>query len=753
MEHISLSREDVIAHIQRAEALYKANLYTDLQAVMTIIKDNLEALDEDNYTDYARYYRLYMLYISVFEDINIPVLESYLNALININEVQASDFEFVCSYYATCQDYVFHKALMLYPQNETLHIHYALKLQEEQRFEEAITTLKYILECYPSLTEARFLLRDIQAALLDQLCSSAQESDADQLLELASSTHNLDVLKGLQLDDRLDQTNLQLANIQVDLWENKSVEILKQWKTEWKFLDLSVTTQIVLADYAKAFMLYEMVAQIVKAPATPQFPEVQYNTFTQYQNYMQALVNAGWQQAQHSYVQIGNAAYYYTKNKTVLEQAIAQGLALNPNNPLFFVLKAKSFFLEANYKDTGAMYHAAFKNGLRTSEYLLYLLEVNSRIESWQGILDIVAQFHIKNPPTLKTLYFKARALVKLQQFDDALVVINDALTGFPLPPHSYAPWFYNLRMSIHKIDQNYDAFFEDLNSEIYYYQEGDSEYCSTINMAIEVLLEKEDYEECYKYAIYNHEQEYLLPELYPVFQWICFYDFLNEKPEDINDASIEDLIPDPITFTDYRNNGLIHWMTGATNAGADALVKAASLATNKAYYFKLALTCAKEGSNTIKSIDICEVIKTETPEAYDWNIEYDYANLLYLAKRYDQALLAFKQLLKSYPDHSFFNFPKDQNNMLLQTLKNITKALGKVEDNAKYNALFLSKDQPSVSALLEHLEWIDMSKTDALFSRHNILEKITHSDTAFENNQTERLKAIKSKISTTYFS
>ncbi|WP_187294253.1 hypothetical protein [Olleya sp. ITB9] len=45
------------------------------------------------------------------------------------------------------------------------------------------------------------------------------------------------------------------------------------------------------------------------------------------------------------------------------------------------------------------------------------------------------------------------------------------------------------------------------------------------------------------------------------------------------------------------------------------------------------------------------------------------------------------------------------------------------------------------------------MSKTDALFSRHNLLEKIMHSDAALENNQPERLKAIKSKISTTYFS
>ncbi|AXO79644.1 hypothetical protein DZC78_04330 [Olleya aquimaris] len=77
---------------------------------------------------------------------------------------------------------------------------------------------------------------------------------------------------------------------------------------------------------------------------------------------------------------------------------------------------------------------------------------------------------------------------------------------------------------------------------------------------------------------------------------------------------------------------------------------------------------------------------------------------------------------------------------MVLQPLKKILCAIFKLK-------------QPSVSALLEHLEWIDTSKTDALFSRHNILEKIMYSDTAFENNQTERLKAIKSKISTTYFS
>lgn len=747
----NISTQVIIKQIERAEKLYQTNQYTALHTAINFIKEHLERLTEA--ADYARYYRLYMLYISAFEQINMPALQSYLSALVNINEAQASDFEYVCSFYTQCEEHIYQKALILYPYNESLHIHYALKLKEERRFDEAITILKYILECYPALTEARFLLRDIEAIQLEILCQSNQEADCYQLLELASSTHNLEVLKGLQLDERLDQTSLNLAHIQVALWENKTASNLKQWKTEWSLLDLSNNTKFLLADYAKAFMLYEMVSQIIKVPATPQFPENDYTTFKGYQNHINAFINSGWQQAQHSYVLLGNAAYYYTKNKTVLEQVVAQGLTLNPNNPLFYVLKAKSFFIEANYNDTGAMYHAAIKNGLRISEYLLYLLEVNSRIESWQGILDIVKQFHIKNPPTLKTLYFKARALFKLQQFDEALVVINEALTGFPLPPQSYAPWFYNLRMSIHKMNQNYDGFFEDLNSEIYYYTEGDSEYCSTINMAIEVLLEKEDYEECYKYAIYNHEQEYLSPELYPVFQWICFYDFLNEKPENLAEASTKDLIPKPITFTDYRNNGLIYWMTGNTNAGADALLAAASLANNKAYYLKLALACAKEGFNNIKSIEICEVIKTEAPEACDWKTDYEYANLLYQEQRYDQALLAFKHLLQSYPEHSFFNFPKDQNHMLLQTLKNITKALGYTKAHAKYNAMFLSKDEPSTDALLEHLKWIETSKTDALFSRHNILEKITTSNTDFENNEPELLKAIKSKITTTYFS
>ncbi|WP_373943019.1 hypothetical protein OEG92_07930 [Polaribacter sejongensis] len=266
---MSLTRQEVITQIARAEELYKANLYVPMQPIMANIQENIEILGESYPADTARYYRIYMLYIGVFEELNMPVLESYLQALININEILPSDYECVCSYYKHCEEWVYEKALMTYPYNETLHIHYALKLQEEQRFEEAISTLKYILECYPALTEARFLLWEVKTARIEQLRISNEAADAYELLNLASDTHRKEILTPLQFDDNLDQADQNLARIQLTLWSNKSIDNKKQWISEWRHLELTDTTRFLLADYAKSFMMYDMVSQILAAPKEP----------------------------------------------------------------------------------------------------------------------------------------------------------------------------------------------------------------------------------------------------------------------------------------------------------------------------------------------------------------------------------------------------------------------------------------------------------------------------------------------------
>ncbi|WP_218599228.1 lipopolysaccharide assembly protein LapB [Polaribacter sp. NJDZ03] len=748
---MSLTRQEVITQIARAEELYKANLYVPMQPIMANIQENIEILGESYPADTARYYRMYMLYIGVFEELNMPVLESYLQALININEVLPSDYEYVCSYYKHCEEWVYEKALMTYPYNETLHIHYALKLQEEQRFEEAISTLKYILECYPALTEARFLLWEVKTARIEQLRISNEAADAYELLNLASDTHRKEILTPLQFDDNLDQADQNLARIQLTLWSNKSIDNKKQWISEWRHLELTDTTRFLLADYAKSFMMYDMVSQILAAPKEPVFPEENYTNFSEYENYMIALANSGWQLAQHQYMLIGNSSYYYSKNKKTIEICVERGLALNPKNPLLLVLKAKSFFFVKDYNATGAAYHEAFKNGLRMSEYLFYLLEVNSRIESWQGILDVVVQFHRRKTPTLKTLFFQSRALIKLGRFDEAHEVINESLSDFPLPSHSYAPWLYNLRMIIHARNQNYKAFFEDMKEEISFYKIGDGNYCSTMNMCVEALLEKGDYAECHKYAIYNFEQGKLAPYLEPIFQWICYETFL-EKPEGLGEVSTDDLIANPTTFSDYRNNGFIHWMLRNNAAGSASLKKAADLSTNKGAYLKLSFECLLAGFDNPAAIALYETIKKEAPEARDWKLDFQYANLLEEENRYKEAFVAYQHLGQSYPEESFFNLPKDEYNVMLRVFKKFTKGLNDVEGFTKYNAMYLSKDNPSEDALLEHLEVATTNYKEDVFLQHNLLESISKLNIEFENNELEMLKEMKSRIRNNYF-
>ncbi|MCF8715686.1 hypothetical protein JM658_12695 [Joostella atrarenae] len=749
---MSLSREEVIKHIERAEMLYNKKYYSNLESHLLAIQENYSALGNDSLEWNARYIRIFTRYLGVFKDVNVGLMQTYLEALENIKQVQASDYEFICSYYKKCSQEVYEKALIAYPYNDTLHIHYALKLQVEKRYTEAIEVLKYVLECYPATTEARILLWEIETSLLEELCNSPEEADCYKLLDLASSTHNLKVLKGLQIDNRLDAINKSLTYIQVALWENRPVEVVEQWNSEWKNLELTDRIRYLFADYAKSYMKYDLVIQVLKAPKSPNFPDENYIDFSDYRNYMNALVSSEWQLAQHHYVLLGNAAYHYTKNNKDLRFCVEHGLAINPKNPLLLVLKAEFFYSELDYNETAAAYHEAYRNGLSIKEYLFYLLEVNNRTQSWQTIIDIVEQFHLKNLPTLKTLFFKARALVMLEDFDKAHEVINEALEGFPLPPHSYAPWLFNLRMIIHKKNHNYKAFLKDMQEEVNYYNIGDSEYCSTINMCVETIFEMGDYEECYKFAIYNYEQEQLSPELYPIFHWLCYYDFLIEKPEGLADLTEEDLILNPETFSDYRNNGLIYWVLENHQAAAEALELAATKATNKAYYLKLAFTCANEGFLKQKSIAICETIKVETPAAREWKTDYYYAGLLVEKERYKEGLEAYLNLILNYPDRSFYDCPKDDTNFFGNAIKTCAKKLEDVNQFTKYNAMFLSKDNPSEKALKEHQEIARTAGKDDLFLRHNLLEGITRLDIALSDEEQKELKQLKSIIRETYF-
>ncbi|WP_430427497.1 hypothetical protein [Maribacter litoralis] len=748
---MSLTRQEVLQHIEEAHALLIAKKYAELNPIITAIQDNLDVLGYKYPKDNARYYRFFMLYMGAFEKVNIEVMHSYVEALEQVGQVLASDYEYICSYYKTCPESVYEKALQAYPYNETLHIHYALKLKVEKRYTEAIAVLKYVLECYPATTEARFLLWEIESAQLDDLVTSSEEADCYELLNLASATHNLDVLKGLQLDTRLDKKSKHLTYIQVAIWENRSVEIIEQWNSEWKSVELTDLTRNVLADYAKAFMIYELVPQILKAPQQPEFPQTDFTNFTEYKAYMQALTNSGWQLAQHHYLLLGNAAYFYSNNKNAVAICLKRGLELNEKNPLLLNLKAMTLKSEDKNQEAGAIYHEAFRNGLTMDNYLLYLIELNNRIESYQGVLDTVKQFHIRHTPTLKSLFFKARALFKFHRDDEALVVLNEALQDFPLRSRSYAPWMLHYRMIINKRKRNYTQYFIDQQAEINYYVDGDDDYFNTTNLAVETIFEQGEYEECYKYAIYNHEQGKLAEELYPIFQWICFYDFLLEKPEDLQDVTEANINQQPETFEDFRNNGLIYWMLDDHTAAAESLMLAASKAINKAIYLKLALTCAQEGFKNALCLTICETIRKEVPEAREFKTDYIYANILNDEQRHQEAYKVLSNVLKSYPERAFFEFPKDFN-YLLHTLKNNAKALEDMSGYNKYISMLLSRDNPIENQLREQQDLAKSQSEEDLFLQHNFMENLARLNFELYPEEQEELKEMKMRIKAAHF-
>ena len=89
---------------------------------------------------------------------------------------------------------------------------------------------------------------------------------------------------------------------------------------------------------------------------------------------------------------------------------------------------------------------------------------------------------------------------------------------------------------------------------------------------------------------------------------------------------------------------------------------------------------------------------------------------------------------------------------MMLRRLKFISKDLNNSEAYIKYNAMFLSKEQPSEVALLDQVTVANTHFKDDLYLQHNLLERITKLDIEFENNEIEALSEIKTRIRNTSF-
>ena len=745
---MELTKEEVVRHLEQAEQAYVVQQVHKLEQHISAIQENFDVFSNSDTSVYIRYYRLYMRFLGLFKEVDVSAMKTYLEALEAEGIVEASDYECICSYYKQCPQEIYEKALMAFSYNENLHLHYALKLNEERRFGEAIEVLHYVLECYPESTEVRFLLSEIQREYLDDLCISEEEVPVNKLLYLASATHNISVLKGLNLDPRLTQAEQYHTQIQLAIWQNRSVEVRDQWRAEWKHLKLADRTRILLADYAKAFMIYDMVAEVLVYPETPEFPEENYSDFSAYKSYMAALVNAGWQRAQHQYYLIGKSCYFYSNDLKKMAYCLQQGLTLNPKNPLLIELKGKFFFYQGDYQEAAKAFHAAFNNGLSATDYLQTLMDLNDRVRNNEGILQVVNQFHLRHWPNAKSTCFKGFALAKLGHDAQALAVLNEGIEGYN--QNSFHAWMYYWRAILHKRNKNYDLFFQDIEREVQFYKEGSSDYCNSMNLSMEVLFEMADYEKSYNYASYCHEQGKLDPELYPVLQWLCFYNF-KENPEGVRAASEGDLVPNPQTFIDYRNNGLVYWIIGNETAAAESLVLAAQNASDAGVYYKLAFIAARAAFDNTLSLNIYDELKARVPEDRTWEVDYPYPDLLLKANRYKEATAAQINLIASYPYRAFFDFPKDIN-YLAGALKRSAKEAGNLKDYIRYSAMFLSKESPWEIDLKEHQEITEDFYKEELFLRHNLLQTASHLEEPLEELETSTLENIKSHFITTYF-
>jgi len=87
-----------------------------------------------------------------------------------------------------------------------------------------------------------------------------------------------------------------------------------------------------------------------------------------------------------------------------------------------------------------------------------------------------------------------------------------------------------------------------------------------------------------------------------------------------------------------------------------------------------------------------------------------------------------------------------------LRSRKLLAQQLEDVDGFTKYSAMFLSKDNPSEMALLDHLEIAQTHYKEDLFLQHNLLESISKLNIEFENGELEMLNEMKTRIRADYF-
>ncbi|MBW2960562.1 tetratricopeptide repeat protein [Mesonia aestuariivivens] len=745
---MELTREQVITHIEQAEAAYANQQNRQLESHIVAIQENFDALEAQDQGICIRYYRLYMRFLTLFEQVKISAMQTYLEALETEGVVEASDYELICSFYKLCPQEIYEKALIAYSYNETLHIHYALKLKEERRFTEAIEVVDYVLECYPGNTECRFLLWEIKQEYLDELCNAEEEIEATQLLSLASATHHKSVLKGLELDPRLTPAEKYHVQIQLAVWGNRSVENRNQWRAEWQHVELADQTRDLLADYAKAFMMYDMVDEVLKFPEAPHFPEENYTDFSGYRAYILAVTNAGWQRAQHHYLLIGKSCYHYSKDLKKMAYCLQQGLELHPKNPLLLELKGKFFFFQGDYEQAAAGFNEAFKQGLSATDFLQTSMDLNDRVKNSKGILQTVNQFHQRHFPNAKSTCFRGIALVKLGFLDQAFEVFTEGIENYP--QSAFHAWMYYWRAVIHKHHKNYDLMLKDIQSEVKFYPEGSSDYCNSMNLCMASFFEKGDYKKSHQYGAYCFEQRQLDADLHTVLKWICFYNYL-PKPKGLEEASEADLITNPASFIDYRNNGLTYWMIGNYTEAINSLLLAAEKDTEKGLYYQLAYHCARLSPDKEVAVRIYRDLVKEVPEARNWEIDISYTGLLEQTQNFKEAKEGFLNFTASYPYEVFYNFAKHKD-MVIQTLKESAKGEGNLKDYTRYSAVLLSKENPNESYLKEHQQIAEDFHQEDLFLRHNLLARLARFETEDNEEEFQKIKNLKAEIIQNHF-
>ena len=134
-----------------------------------------------------------------------------------------------------------------------------------------------------------------------------------------------------------------------------------------------------------------------------------------------------------------------------------------------------------------------------------------------------------------------------------------------------------------------------------------------------------------------------------------------------------------------------------------------------------------------------------------EFKTDYTYANILNDEQRHQEAYDSLLNVLKSYPERAFFEFPKDFNN-LLHTLKNNAKALEDMGGYNKYISMLLSRDNPIENQLREQQELAKSQSEDDLFLQHNLMENLARFNFEMHPEEQEELKEMKKRIKAAHF-